>query len=533
MDSSLASISFTPINGHSSRLSINAKASIQPYSQLAIGEASYCGELKPTGGRHDHHLKRKQAILSDDSSSPVKRQIVWPVTIRSGPFQALKNAKCDSHTSTMLRSESSSGSYRSRQNTKTTMDQLAFNPTRMSLQVPTQLPSSSRVCLENDYTHKDDQASTRTAGIEPAIVGCQSILIGRGSNDEDSNMLSSSVVFEQGHTPIETNSRRISLDTEAKALRSPLKDEYPLDDLVDEDLTLLLDTAQGYTQEIHIPSPDISIPWDHDSRSSVHFDPNLQYSPPGSSSENCSMTNMEIIPESRTGKSMCAGEDLLDEEVDWHAVYTMISTAPKNPSLAGSRQLQIRSEVAPKIPTDWCDNVPYVIDDSMSLRPFSPKPTSRELSYLPKLKNNTVLRTCFRIGEMLSQTIRCHRLHEDIIFELFARVTYSNRERVSKRQHFQFIDLQKDQQPYPTGILMGWEADSHLDRQSLAFTNTKAYPKMCWCLCKPNKDPKAVIGWTYTIISIKEADWGQISLAKTIFSGGEGDSIKGALIARL
>ncbi|KAI1258111.1 hypothetical protein MGN70_001158 [Eutypa lata] len=353
------------------------------------------------------------------------------------------------------------------------------------------------------------------------------------SSVEDTAVPTSSNVYEQENTiPGTTDEGRLP-HSRAQTPGELHGHEPPLDDLLDEDMTLLFDTTEAGIQERNMPPSSITELWDHDSRSAREFDPSLQYSSPRSSSERCNIISAEGNEGNGKGGPTGEGEDLLDEEVDWNTVYVMTSTMPKVTSIIGSPEPKQRSQTAPGTTLNQSSGCSYAVDDSMSLRPFPPNTIPRGLSKLPALTRNMLLRTCFRIGEMLSHTVRCHKLQQGVIFELFARVTYSNRERITKKQHFQFIDLEKDQQPYPSGMLTGWETGSNLDHQSLAFANTRAYPKLCWCLCQPKRDPKAAIGWTYTIISIKETSWRQVCLAKTVLLGSDSELSKGALMSRL
>ncbi|CAJ2505346.1 Uu.00g127400.m01.CDS01 [Anthostomella pinea] len=296
-------------------------------------------------------------------------------------------------------------------------------------------------------------------------------------------------------------------------------DEYFLDDdLADEDIASLLETAQKSVQEQHIPPSSVAQAWDHDSRSAVEYDSNLQYSSPqpwGKCDGNS--TQSSAAAANQRGAST-QEEDLLDENVDWHAVFTVISSLPKDPSLVAAREMG--AQTAPR--ATYAANtmeLPFPPENSKfraSCTRTSGLEKVHNRSAVREMSPNTVVRTCFRIGMMFNQTVRFGD-QQDMLFELFARVTYSNRETLARKQHFQFVDLFKDQQPYPAGILSDWHINSQLDRHSSAFLDTSRGPRLCWCLCKPMRDPKAAIGWTYTVLSIEETNWEQIERSKKAY----------------
>ncbi|KAI1482095.1 hypothetical protein F4774DRAFT_328921 [Daldinia eschscholtzii] len=295
-----------------------------------------------------------------------------------------------------------------------------------------------------------------------------------------------------------------------------VQDEYPLDDdLMEEDMAYLLETTLDSVQEAHMPPPSVTQAWDCDSRSAVEYDPTLQYSSP----EEPSAPQMVDIAESSDSNQ----DDLLDEDVDWNVVYTMTSTIPNN---ASSTYLR---DAAHTCQANEVDERGAHIADTVPLKPFVRPPFPekvRDRSAVSELSPRTVLRTCFRVGEMVNQAVYCLNHRQDVIFELFARVTYSSRESLQRNQHFQFIDLFKDQLPYPVGVLSNWRVGTQLDHQSAAFLGTNAGPKLCRCVCKPRRDPKVAIGLTLVITAIKEIDWAHVRLAKKTVCGGSDDAAR-------
>ncbi|KAI0477736.1 hypothetical protein GGR56DRAFT_638498 [Xylariaceae sp. FL0804] len=284
-------------------------------------------------------------------------------------------------------------------------------------------------------------------------------------------------------------------------------------------MLLLLGDAQSLVHENHIPPSSVTLAWDHDSRSAIEFDPTLKYSSPLSSEEH--KNDAQKSPSSALLREGDPGrEDCLDDDVDWDVVFADIETHPKDPSLVESYHQTHRpqkiAQASGPVPTTLAEPPS---SRSGPLQPFRRTPFPemvRDRSSVPGLSSTRILRTCFRIGVMISQTARCLNHQQDVVFELFARVSYSSRESLARKQHFQFVDLFKDQQPYPSAVLAGWKVGSQLDHHSSVFLQTESGPRLCWCICKPVKDSKAAMGWTYTVLSIKETDWDQIGWATSV-----------------
>ncbi|KAH9907498.1 hypothetical protein F4778DRAFT_722197 [Xylariomycetidae sp. FL2044] len=289
------------------------------------------------------------------------------------------------------------------------------------------------------------------------------------------------------------------------------EDEYPIDESILEDLASLLDTTNQPVAERHIPSSSVAQAWDHDSRSARDFDPSLQHSSPRPPEESTVMKKQPSFSQ----------EELLDDEVDWNAVFSVINELPKDPSLVASPEMADQPGVQDHDPQSLVKES-HRTEGSLPLKPFARPPFPdkvRDRSAVPGLSSSTVLRTCFRIGEMMNQAARCHNHQQDVVFELYARVTYSKRESLARVQHFQFADLFKDQQPYPTGTLSGWRVKSQLDRHSSSFLTTENATKLCRCMCKPKRDPKAAMGWFFVVLDVRETDWAQIRWAKMMITG--------------
>ncbi|KAI1327402.1 hypothetical protein F5Y16DRAFT_399400 [Xylariaceae sp. FL0255] len=308
---------------------------------------------------------------------------------------------------------------------------------------------------------------------------------------------------------------------EGGGLDDESNDEYPLESgLEDEDIIRLCADTPRVEYEYCSPPSNVQF-WDHDSRSAVEYDPNLQFSSPQSGQEG-NPINTEVR---ETHRNQGVDDDLLEDDVDvdWDAVFNAISVIPKGSSSCHPSPRGVKTPPAVSRPAYRRE--PETVGSELFtgvLEPFARPPFPervRDRAAVPGASSNTVVRTCFRIGAMISQTAFCFNHKQDVVFELFARVTYSSRESLSKKQHFQFIDLFKNRHPFPAGVLMGWRTGGQLDKESSKFLNTANGPLLCRCICKPTRDVKTLVGWTYTILRIREANWSQVLWAKRVICG--------------
>lgn len=268
------------------------------------------------------------------------------------------------------------------------------------------------------------------------------------------------------------------------------------------------------------PPSSVANAWGRDSRTVEEYDPTLQHS----SIQSTPDSGIEVQQNQGQGGT---DEDLLDDDVDWDAVYTITNTIPKDDSLVGDRELKQRHKEAAAAANDETgDTLTEPLTGFPRARPLSPftrPPFPAKVRDRPSvlgLSSSTVLRVCFRVEELMQEATHCYHQDQEAIFELYARVTYSSREGMVKKQHFQFRDLFVDKQPFPSGTLSGWRPDGLLDQQSQVFLSTRT-PQLCWILTKPHRDSKSSVGLTLEIISIRETTWDQIRLAKAIACGEE------------
>ncbi|KAI0816198.1 hypothetical protein GGR55DRAFT_625883 [Xylaria sp. FL0064] len=325
-----------------------------------------------------------------------------------------------------------------------------------------------------------------------------------------------------GHTDAcnkEINSSEIVKETRNAGAGDDSSDAYPLEeDIADKDMIQLFTLPLMSVNENHIPPSSVQ-GWDHESQSAAEYDPTLKWSPPDPPYADSSATAVENLPATQKTR---ASEDLLDEDVDWNAVLANANALQESSSVNSCPESGVSECMNLNLSSKTFVNAGRYSGEAGPLTVFPRPPFPgkvRDRPSVPGVSSDTLLRISFRIGAMISQTAWCFNHQQDVVFELYARVTYSSRETLSRKQHFQFVDLFKDQQPYPAATLTNWRINSQLDTDSAAFLDTHGGPRLCWCMCKPMKDSKAALGWTYTILKIKEIDWEQIRWAKAIICG--------------
>lgn len=430
------------------------------------------GVLDPVGpARSSERCSLKRRTSSDDQAKSSKRQQLLPAAPSSSPFQTLKVTKSGSafHSSTGWK-DCMVNHYKGNHHSIT-----QITMSRCMSSSPSLLQETTMDLLTPYPSHRTQFKD------EYAIAASQP--------DQDSSDFASTNPSADQH--INEDAR-----DDAALTLDDFDDEYPVDVDEEADMVRLLGETPAVAEN-RCPPSSVLDGWDRDSRSVDEYDPNLKYSSPQASSELNDVPQPPPSDRTSPNKPANASDDLLDEDVDWDAVFTITSSIQKDASLIGSREVEKTQEPAPiNLRHEETSMEPsYVTDEGRPLAPFVrpefPEKV-RDRSSVPGVSSNTVLRRFFRIGHMIQETAHCHNHQQNVVFELYARVTYSSREKLVRKQHFQFMDLFKDNRPYPAGIFSSWRVGSRMDRQSSAFLNVN-YPKLCCCLCKPHRDEQNAI----------------------------------------
>ncbi|KAI9718777.1 MAG: hypothetical protein M1812_003951 [Candelaria pacifica] len=148
------------------------------------------------------------------------------------------------------------------------------------------------------------------------------------------------------------------------------------------------------------------------------------------------------------------------------------------------------------------------------VRPSFPKRV-RDRSPVLGLSSKTLLRTCFRVGEALQAGCAAARNSQDVIVELYARVTFSYREAEGRKQHFQFSDLYHDRPPFLNGIYEGWRGVGLWEYDSSLFLGEEGKGRTCRCVGRI-KWAKETKGWILLVMNIWADVWDDVAFVKGI-----------------
>jgi hypothetical protein len=143
------------------------------------------------------------------------------------------------------------------------------------------------------------------------------------------------------------------------------------------------------------------------------------------------------------------------------------------------------------------------------VRPVFPDPV-RDRSPIVGLTPNTLLRTCFRIGEAINTGRGAIKEGKNVILELYARVLYSKR--YNNKQRFVFCDLYHTNAPYINAVYDAaiWDAGSQFNYDSARLLQEM---KMCRCIGKMKKEGGE---WVLVMSSVWEASWEDIAWVEGI-----------------
>ncbi|KAF2117098.1 hypothetical protein BDV96DRAFT_571533 [Lophiotrema nucula] len=137
------------------------------------------------------------------------------------------------------------------------------------------------------------------------------------------------------------------------------------------------------------------------------------------------------------------------------------------------------------------------------VRPSFPIP-ARDRSPIIGLTPNTLLRTCFRIGEAISTGSSAIKHGKNIIIELYARVLSSRRDNI--KQYFVFCDLYHKKPPYINATYDAaiWKSVELFDYDSGRLLQEG---RTCRCIGKMKRNGKAL---ELVVLNIWETTWEDI-----------------------
>ncbi|ELR05687.1 hypothetical protein GMDG_07530 [Pseudogymnoascus destructans 20631-21] len=300
-------------------------------------------------------------------------------------------------------------------------------------------------------------------------------------------------------------------------------DEYFMDDTDEAELVNLAEQDNPVIIETHSP-PSNWTGSDVKSRDREVYDEKLTYSSSIKHSDNIINSNQLRVQPS---------VESLAEPEDW-------SFLGHNPAVPENIE-SLRNEALPTaLPVTSGSSCPRSANDDtheyIPLTPFARSPFPEKLSagsVIPGLTTFTILRTCFRIGECIRAGSFCNRLNQDVIIELFCRVTFSSRGDGTHKQIFQFADIFHNGPPFVNGVLANYRISALQERESreLLAGNIEE-PGMVRCLGRL----KAQVGGTGLVLhldNIRKSDWEEVRWTRRIVGVQEARDTRSGLRSKL
>jgi hypothetical protein len=147
------------------------------------------------------------------------------------------------------------------------------------------------------------------------------------------------------------------------------------------------------------------------------------------------------------------------------------------------------------------------IDTAEARKPIVRPPfpvTVRDRSPIIGLSSNTLLRTCFRIGEVINQAHQAVRSGKHFIFELYARVLNSARD--GAEQHFTLCDLFHGKPPYLKASYDAkiWGSVELFNYDSKRLLQQGRIGRYMGTMMREGKE------WIMTVLNVWEATWEDI-----------------------
>ncbi|KAI4203404.1 MAG: hypothetical protein LQ350_001925 [Teloschistes chrysophthalmus] len=138
----------------------------------------------------------------------------------------------------------------------------------------------------------------------------------------------------------------------------------------------------------------------------------------------------------------------------------------------------------------------------------------RDRSPVIGLNTSVRLRTCFRIGEAIRSCTNAFNTRQDVVIELYARVTSSERLPGSVKQTFSFADIFSPARgPYLSGAYNLWKGNGLWDADSKVFLGKAGQGKFARVLGKIVREEMGP-GLQMKVLSIWEAYWDDVAMCK-------------------
>lgn len=136
----------------------------------------------------------------------------------------------------------------------------------------------------------------------------------------------------------------------------------------------------------------------------------------------------------------------------------------------------------------------------------------RDRSPIIGLTSNTLLRTCFRVGEAIHQSCQAVKIGNNILIEVYARVL--NSERDGLQQRFTLCDLFHAKPPYIQAVYAAaiWKSVQLFEYDSARLLQQG---RICRCIGTMKRDGR---DWVMTVLNVWEATWDDVQWVEGIVS---------------
>ena len=149
------------------------------------------------------------------------------------------------------------------------------------------------------------------------------------------------------------------------------------------------------------------------------------------------------------------------------------------------------------------------------VRPKFPAPI-RDRSPILGLSPRNPHRTCFRIGEALNAAAAASRTNNDVLIELYVRVTSSRREEGRWKQHFEFADLfSGDKPPFLSGTYDLWKGVPLWETDSRVFLGEEGKGRLARVVGRITRDQESR-AWRMRILNVWAAGLEDVAWVKGI-----------------
>lgn len=127
---------------------------------------------------------------------------------------------------------------------------------------------------------------------------------------------------------------------------------------------------------------------------------------------------------------------------------------------------------------------------------------------------NSVLRTCFRIGDALNTGCQAVRMGKIVVIDMYARVKSSWRE--GAEQRFVFSDLHHSKPPFMDGVFGSSKETIQSIHLASRFLDDEENEKMCRVIGSMRR--KAGAKWEMIIRSVRETSWAEVEYVAGIYA---------------